>query len=141
MSEFRQGVGTFTAGGNSYASQVVRATVKLTTQTETIPATLALDEEDEVGGALKRMFELEILESRADDGLWAEFKAAYESADQELAIVYRTENGAISTDNPEYQFTIRVTNLQIAPNPVGKIRQQTLSFPIKRGTYVEDTTP
>lgn len=142
MSEYRQGTGSFKLGSGptEYKDEVVRATMVLTTTTETLPATLGNDEEDEVGGALKRSLEIEILESRAASGVWAELKAAYESATQELAFEYLTDGPSVGTDNPKYSGTIRVTNLRVAPSAVGKIRTQVITVPIKAGTWTEATS-
>lgn len=142
MSEYRQGTGSFKAGSplTEYKSEVIRATPVLTTTTETLPATLGNDEEDEVGGALKRALELEILESRAASGFWAELKAAYESDTQELPFEYLTDGETPGVDNVEYSGTMRVTNLRITPAAVGKIRTQVITVPIKAGTWAEATS-
>lgn len=143
MSEYRQGKGSFKAGSTptDYSSEVIRATPVLTTSTETLPATLGNDEEDEVGGALKRSLEIEFLEDRAADSFWAELKAAYESATQELAIEYNTDSTTptASADTPTYSFTVRVTNLRLAAAAVGKVKTQTITVPIKAGTWSEST--
>jgi len=143
MSEFRQGKGSFKAGSTptEYGAAIVRATPVLSTSTETLPATLADDEEDEVGGAIKRMMEIEFLEERAADGFWAELKAGFESDTQELDVEYNTESSAAtaSADSPTYSATLRITNLRVSPSPVGKIRTQTITVPVKKGTWSEDT--
>jgi hypothetical protein len=140
MSIYKQGVGTFKAATVDYSPEVTSAMVIEETTTETIPAVLSTGEEEEVGGAKKRYLELSFLEQRDADGLWAECKAAYASATQELAIAYKTESGVISADNPEYQMTIRVTSISTG-GKVGKIREKTFRWPVKAGSYVEDTTP
>jgi hypothetical protein len=137
---YKQGIGAFTAAATDYAAEVTRAEIKEESTTETIPAVLSTGEEDEVGGAKKRYLEIDLLEQRDADGLWAELKAAYASATQELAITYKTESGVVSADNPLYGFTIRVTSISTG-GKVGKIREKSFRFPIKAGTYTEDTTP
>lgn len=142
MSEFRQGTGSFKAGSTptEYGSEIIRATPVLSTSTETLPATLADDEEDEVGGAIKRQLEIEFLEDRAAESFWAELKAAFESTTQELDIEYNTDSSTAtaSADSPTYSATLRVTNLRIAVAQVGKIKTQTITLPVKKGTWTED---
>ena len=142
MSEYRQGTGVFKLGSplTDYKAEVVRATPVLTTTTETLPATLGNDEEDEIGGALKRALEIEILESRSASGVWAECKDAYESATQELQFEYLTDGATVGVDNPKYSGTLRVTNLRISPVAVGKVRTQVITVPIKAGTWTEATS-
>ena len=139
-TEFRQGKGTFNAGSTptDYSLSVVRAEFVFDTTSDTIPATLGNDEEDEVGNARKRYLEIDYLESSAADGFAAEAETAYESLSQELEVEYLAEPGAAGVDNPQRAATVRVTNVGVGKK-VGTIRLRTARWPVVAGTYAKTT--
>lgn len=89
-------------------------------------------------GLLDSSISVEFNDDLAAGSVDATIFAAY-AARTNVTGVYRAVNAAISTSNPEYQFTI-VPNQWNIGGSVGQLATKSLQYPIS-GALVRDTTP
>lgn len=89
-------------------------------------------------GLLDSSISVEFNDDLAAGSVDATIFAAY-AARANVTGVYRAVNAAISTSNPEYQFTI-VPNQWNIGGSIGQLATKSLTFPIS-GALVRDTTP
>jgi hypothetical protein len=92
---------------------------------------------NKLGGLQNLELEVTLHNDYVDDGLDEDLEALIGTT---FAVAYRPDAGAISTSNPEYQFT-GVLGEGGSGGTVGEIDKKSITLTIASGTLTRDVTP
>ena len=106
----------------------------------TRPATLGTGTADTVAGSRTDNLIITFHSSQDAEDFWALLYEVISSASSEVVFSGTMNQGAVSADNREWSGTATLLSLDTGA-PVGSLRQQTVTLPIKQGTLLESITP
>jgi hypothetical protein len=132
-------IGTFKcceAGGSlvDFSAVTSNVTITETRQTITVPAVLSTAESDSAASEWSRSLAVTFHSTTAAATLHAVLRAAINTSTSLIDWEYIANDDAVSASNPRFSGQAMVVQLETG-GEVGALRQQTITMPIKAGTY------
>lgn len=132
-------VGYVTLGGTDYSAQIANASLNIDVETGETTNYAGNGWKEFVQGLKSATLEIEFRKDAALSGLDAAINTAIAGTGI-LAAAVRLSSGAISTDNPEFQFNVLVTSWMEGPGALGQVYGGSVTWTVT-GAIVRDTTP